>query len=168
MYGKRPNWGRRLRTEQLEKRDLLAADLGSCVAVLPDASEIAIVAVNETPPQQQERSQEDNETGSGIQQRPRDRDSEDAMVAAMSVEAAGAGTETPLQQRTRGQEDNENGQGDLLRQRDRDCTDAALVAIATEAAGAGTETPLQERARSQEDNENGQGDLLRQRDRDSE
>ena len=104
--------------ELLEKRVLLAADLGNCAAVLPDASEIAVVTV-ETPPMQRERSQEDNDTGDGMQQRPRDRDCEDATLAVLAVETGGEGTETPLQQRTRDQDDNTNGQGDLLRQRDR-------------------------------------------------
>jgi hypothetical protein len=81
---------RLLRAEQLENRELLAADLCCRDAVLPpdgsqfgnstavqEQAQVVSTEVDDTPPQQRARSREDCDTGVGAQQRPRDRDNED-------------------------------------------------------------------------------------------
>ncbi len=113
MIEKRRNQGRRLRAEQLEKRELLAANLGHCVAAPPEASEVVVTAtVDEMPLQQRERSSEDNGTGDGMQKRPRDRASENAVATLVASEADGTGPEAQFQERTRTGEGSDTGQGD--------------------------------------------------------
>jgi len=79
--------------EQLERRELLAANLACPVQTLPEAPQgettfvqmpLFTTAANseETPLNQRERTSEDSDTGVGRQKRPRDRDVED--VAATS------------------------------------------------------------------------------------
>ena len=83
---------RHLVTEQLERRELLAADLVGTVDVLPDAPQSETVLVQtpqldaaacdvETPLNQRERIDENSQTGVARQKRLRDRDAEDAATA---------------------------------------------------------------------------------------
>ena len=75
---------RTLKVEQLENRQMLAADLCCLGAVvLPDtlqlddvATELAGAEVDDTPLKQRQRTNEDSDTGVGVQQRLRQRDSE--------------------------------------------------------------------------------------------
>lgn len=87
---------RTLVAEQLERRELLAANLACPVQALPDAPQgettfvqmpLFTAAANseETPLNQRERTSEDSATGVGRQKRPRDRDAEDV---ATSTEAS--------------------------------------------------------------------------------
>ena len=80
---------RTLKAEQLERRELLAADWGGATAVPPDSCQIDDVAVVQGPmqalpadaaPQPQQRSREEASSGGGALQRPRDRISEEVTL----------------------------------------------------------------------------------------
>jgi hypothetical protein len=98
--------------EQLERRELLAANLFCPVETSPDAPQGGAVLVQsqpsnvaagvETPLNQRERTDENSEIGVGRQKRPRDRDAEDAAATLeatlvtsdpiTAVQAAGQGS----------------------------------------------------------------------------
>ena len=95
MGTNRCNHRRTLMAEQLERRELLAANLACPVPVLPDAPQGETTLVQsqpstaaasgvDTPLNQRDRTSEDSDTGLGRQKRPRDRDAEEV---AASTEA---------------------------------------------------------------------------------
>ena len=92
---------RTLKAEQLERRELLAADWGGATAVPPDSCQSDDVAVvqgpMQAPPadaasQPQQRSREEASSGGGALQRPRDRISEevaeDLTLTASAIDTA--------------------------------------------------------------------------------